>query len=457
MKKININKIIITLTLLGFVASGGFFDINFGISIIAQNSDRYSSEISQLEKQKDQINSQINNIQRELEYTEVRITSLSQEVATFQSEASRFEAISAQALNLAQEYQKQKVQLEIEIAKLEDDISKLYKELQILSLTSPIQMVFSSKNIGEFITKIYSNSNLQKEADQIQKSLQIAKVEKERSIQSQLEASNNAQNAKYIASSNRDKAADLLQRTKGDEAKYLEIKNAQQAEVQKINEQRSIFIERAKKEEEQERQRQEELRKQAESARLAALESAKKFNNPTGKNNSYTPGYISPTSTNFNDYSDSSSCSYQAYDTLNIPTGYFATPTTGNFEREFGYCNHDGIDVSNGTGTPIVAAADGTVFFSGYSFDGYANMVQLKHTLPGGKIVYTLYAHMATESTLKVGDSVSKGQFIGPMGSTGNSTGPHLHFMIIDGTNYAGPGCVWGLSKCYKPRDYVKF
>jgi murein DD-endopeptidase MepM/ murein hydrolase activator NlpD len=454
------NKIITVLILISTFGIITLLDRN--INTAAQNG-KYSEEISQLDSQKNSINNQIQNVNRELEYTEVKITSLSQEVATFQAESSRFQAISLQARGLAQEYEKQKIQLESEISKLENDITKLYKELQILSLTNPIQIVFSSKNIGEFITKVYSNSNLQKEADKVQKELEIAKIEKQKSIDSQIEAAKNAESAQYIANSNRDQANQLLEKTKGDEAKYLEIKQAQQVEIGKINEQRSAFIERAKKEEEEERKRQEEAKRvaiaQAEAARVAAAEAAKKFGNPALKPSStYTPGYTSPVNTNFGDFTEAASCSFSANSPLGVAKGYFATPTTGNFEREFGYCNHDGIDISNGTGTPIVAAADGTVFFSGYNFGGYANMVEIQHTLPNGQKIHTLYAHMASESALKVGQSVSKGQYVGPMGSTGNSTGPHLHFMIIEGGSaYNGSSCVWGLSKCYKPRDYISF
>jgi murein DD-endopeptidase MepM/ murein hydrolase activator NlpD len=432
--------------------------------ITYSQSGRYKDEISQLDSQKNSIASQLQGINRELEYTQVKITSLSEEVATFQAESSKYQAISLQARELAGEYQKQKEQLEIEIQRLEGDIGKLYKELQILSLSNPIQIVFSSKNIGEFVTKMYSNSNLQKEALRVESELEVATIEKQKSIESEIQSAKNAESAQFLANSNRDQAAKLLDQTKGDENKYMEIKQAQQSEINKINEQRSAFVKRARAEEEQERKRQEEAKKQslaqAEAARIAAQESNKKFNNPTTAykpTSNYTPGYVNQTNTGFGDYSEAASCSYSAYSDLGISKGYFATPTTGNFEREFSYCNHDGIDISNGTGTPIVAAADGTVVFSGYSFDGYANMVQLKHTLPNGKTIYTLYAHMATESALNVGQSVSRGQYIGPMGSTGNSTGPHLHFMIIEGSTYAGPGCVWGLSKCYKPRDYINF
>ena len=89
---------------------------------------------------------------------------------------------------------------------------------------------------------------------------------------------------------------------------------------------------------------------------------------------------------------------------------------------------HQGIDIGAGTGTPIHAAKAGTVTFAG-TMSGYGNVVVITHS--GG--LSTLYAH---QSRIAVsGGAVSQGQVIGYVGTTGHSTGPHLHFETrIDGT-----------------------
>lgn len=89
---------------------------------------------------------------------------------------------------------------------------------------------------------------------------------------------------------------------------------------------------------------------------------------------------------------------------------------------------HKGIDLAAPTGTPIYATADGVVSRAG-AFSTYGNFVSIEH---GGKI-QTRYAHMS-RIAVAAGAKIKKGDIIGYVGSTGRSTGPHLHYEVrIDG------------------------
>ena len=86
---------------------------------------------------------------------------------------------------------------------------------------------------------------------------------------------------------------------------------------------------------------------------------------------------------------------------------------------------HAGIDLAGPIGTPIYATADGTVSESGYNNGGYGNLVKLDH----GRGIETRYGHMSA-ILVRAGQRVTRGQMIGRMGSTGRSTGSHLHYEV---------------------------
>ncbi len=90
---------------------------------------------------------------------------------------------------------------------------------------------------------------------------------------------------------------------------------------------------------------------------------------------------------------------------------------------------HPGIDLSGSYGTPIYATADGTVLRAGWNSGGYGNLVELDH----GRGITTRYGHMSA-ILVSAGQHVTRGQQVGRMGSTGRSTGNHLHYEVrIDG------------------------
>ena len=120
-------------------------------------------------------------------------------------------------------------------------------------------------------------------------------------------------------------------------------------------------------------------------------------------------------------------------------SGPMFTPTTNyQFSARFGQPGgwssgyHTGLDFAAPTGTPVFAALAGTVVEAGWA-GAYGNHLVIKHDG-----VKTLYAHLSSASVQK-GDKVLRGQQIGAVGTTGNSTGPHLHFEVLKGDTQRNP------------------
>lgn len=116
------------------------------------------------------------------------------------------------------------------------------------------------------------------------------------------------------------------------------------------------------------------------------------------------------------------------YTMVSSPFGYRYHPISGKYKM------HYGIDLAAPTGRPIYATRGGTVSYTGYEAGGAGNWVQINH----GDGYKSVYMHM-TKYVVRSGQNVSQGQLIGYCGSTGGSTGPHLHFGISYNGTYVNP------------------
>ncbi|HUG13621.1 MAG TPA: LysM peptidoglycan-binding domain-containing protein [Thermomicrobiales bacterium] len=115
-------------------------------------------------------------------------------------------------------------------------------------------------------------------------------------------------------------------------------------------------------------------------------------------------------------------------------TGTFMWPTWGSITQEF-HGSHNGLDIGNNAWTPIVAADGGVVTFAGWNDWGLGYAVAVDHE--NGFV--TWYGHFAEHPAVAVGQRVAQGEWLGPMGSTGKSTGPHLHFIVMLDGVYQNP------------------
>jgi len=120
-----------------------------------------------------------------------------------------------------------------------------------------------------------------------------------------------------------------------------------------------------------------------------------------------------------------------------IGTGSMIWPVWNNSVSGFDYSSyHRGVDLAAGVGTAVVAADNGTVIYSGWNDSGYGYLVEIDHN----NGYSTVYAHLS-EGTLAVicGAAINQGQFIALSGSTGKSTGGHLHFEVRYNGGFVNP------------------
>ena len=172
------------------------------------------------------------------------------------------------------------------------------------------------------------------------------------------------------------------------------------------------------------RRKEEEERKKAEAARKAEEEARKKAE-AAGKKVSATDKAASYNVASLGNISFKWPCPSSGR--ISSGFGSRTSPTKGASS------NHQGIDIPASTGAAITAAASGTVVVSTYSYSA-GNYIMISH----GGGVYTVYMH-CSQLLASEGQTVKQGQTIAKVGSTGYSTGPHLHFGIRSGGRYVNP------------------
>ena len=132
--------------------------------------------------------------------------------------------------------------------------------------------------------------------------------------------------------------------------------------------------------------------------------------------------------------------------TVTAPTGGFIRPVSGPVTSPYGtrvhpifkrVITHTGVDLGMPMGSPVKASNSGKVIFVGW-YGGYGKVVIIDHGKIHGVPVSTLYAHLSSYRVSN-GASVTKGQIIGNVGSTGYSTGPHLHFEVRENGRHVNP------------------
>ena len=399
----------------------------------------YTEQKKAVELQKTKINDNLSDINSNLEDAKQLGNSLKEEINSKNAEMTKTETAISDVNTLVATLDQQIADNQKLIDETIESIKSIFLEMQ--KQRSPFQTLLSSENLADAISQFYSTSVLQSKADEYRVKLEEANTVLESNKKDQLEAKTKLEQTKALLASQQSYLVDLREKTQNDEAKYQQLKKSlidqnKQLEAQLANIEKQRLAEEAA----------------AEAARKKAEEEAKKNTSNGGSSNGGGSG-----NSGSGTVSTPGMCWFEDKRALNVPDGYLGSPAKGFLVRAFDSCQHDAVDIANGTGTPLLAIANGVVEDKGsYNIVGYGHYVVIKIVLPSGQTIYTLYAHMSSSSPLSVGQGVSKGQQVGSMGCTGECFGTHVHFMIYSDTyKNNGAGCRLGSSKCYNPIKYI--
>ncbi|MEK9197518.1 murein hydrolase activator EnvC family protein [Ureibacillus sp. FSL E2-3493] len=401
----------------------------------AESLSELKNEKSEIESQKNELKSQINEKSSEINVLEdkqnqliAQISNLNNEISKTDNEIAAVETEITEATEKIETLKKEIKALEEKIEQRDKLLEERARALQANGSVSYIDVLLGANSFVDFIDR-FSAVNTLMDADR-----QIIKEQKE--DQEKLDQQKvTVEKTKDELESNKSRLESLKSSLDSQKAeKDRLVKELEQEQTQISSEKQQLeehYEEAVEISDEINAQIAAEQKRLLEIARQQELQKKKEAENAK-KNNSSNSGSSNSGSSNSG---SSNSGSAPA-----VSSGNWTKPANGRYSSPYGVRIHPitgerkmhyGIDLSNSTGTPIVAAADGVVSYAA-PLSTYGNVVMITHSIDG-QIFTSLYAHLSSIH-VSVGTQVSKGQHIAAMGSTGASTGPHLHFEIHIGT-----------------------
>ena len=409
--------------------------------------DRLSNQLEESKKAQDETDAEleVTEAERDAVTTEIRavnerLEGLSEQIAVQQEEADAART----------ELEETRDQLTAQGQYLESQKALLSERLRVLQVhedQSYLQVVFESRSFGDFVTRLLTAQTI---ADQDRDLIHsyMSEVERLEALEArqrtQLSFLKQKERELVVTKQALDVAAEQkrgLLSELNEQVELLELEKMSREEEQALMSEQSRIIagqleaiaqaEReaaARAEAEAKAKAQAEAQAKAEAEARARADAKAEVDKraddkaPTAPAPAPTTPPPAETPTNVTGPATSFVRPVSGY--VSSPFGPRQNPLTGVAE------SHRGIDLVNATGTPIVAAAPGIVIKAAPA-TGYGNVVFVSHIV-GGEVWTTVYAHLDA-ITVKSGQTVGAGQTVGTLGSTGWSTGPHLHFELHRG------------------------
>ncbi|NNV06881.1 murein hydrolase activator EnvC [Geobacillus sp. C56-T2] len=372
------------------------------IESLQSQQKQVANDIAKLNVAIEETSGKIRNVSADIDQTERAITQLKQEIAEIQERIEKRNEILKERLRSLQESG---------------------------GAISYLEVLLGAQSFSDFIDRMSAVTTIMEADQQIIREQEADKALKEKKETELTEKRNKLQ-------------ADLqeLKQLQASLAGQLEQKNQLMADLKQKEEEEhehQLALEEEKeliaKQEAAVKQQLAELERQKRAEEEAAKQRGRTYSPPASKNGGEAPsgGSVPP-----------------------VSSGAFTRPANGPITSGFGYRFggtdfHPGVDIGKRAPVvPVVAAADGVVFRSYYS-SSYGNVIFVSHVIDG-QLYTTVYAHLEAR-LVGEGQRVQKGQIIGYMGNTGDSTGPHLHFELHRGE--------WnpGKTNAVDPRNYIAF
>ena len=383
------------------------------VRAFAAPSDDIQKEIDALKEKEDELNRQADELQDQLDDNYATATSYAEEKERLDQETTLLLQQIDNTGDQIKEYNNLIAQRQAEVQALQDDYLALTdryaKRMRTMQETGDVtlwEVVFRAESFSDMLAR----------------SVMVEEVSRaDREMMDEVRKS---------AQSVQDKKLELAQERGALEAKKLELAEKQdelaalRAKTDEIlihlNEEKQDIGQDLQSVEEMKDELVKEIAEQEVKCRAAVEKELEEKRRQEAENNG---GTVPPSTGGFIFPLDRSGYAY-----MTSPYGYRVHPISGVYKL------HNGADLAAYQGTKIYASRSGVVTTAAYNAGGYGNYVVINH----GDGYSTLYGHM-THYCVSAGQYVSQGEVIGYVGSTGNSTGPHLHFTVYYNGNTINP------------------
>ena len=391
-----LKKVLLSILTIMIICSGC-------LAVFAETSSDYHNQYIQEKQKESQTQEQINQVEQQIDEVLQEVVELNNSILEYETEITKLEE---QLDTLQKSISEKEKELEEKKKVLENRLVAMYMKKE----TTFLDVVLSGK-----LMNFISNQDIIKQAANYDNKL-ILEVEE---LKTSLETEKNE--VEDIKKQKEEKTKELQSVKSQKETKAANLTEEQKQLEEQLASQQAAAEEFAKKE----------------RAAIAKEEAAKKaMQANSNKSSSSNSGSLNSSPTISNPYSGGK-LTWPCPSSTRINCNYGSRNIFGY--REF----HTGLDIGASLGSNIIAAESGTVIYvqTGYSQNlgaygmaSYGNMVIISH----GNGLTTRYAH-CNNVYVSVGQTVTKGQVIAAVGTTGNSTGPHLHFEVRENGSHRSP------------------